>query len=282
MSYDLGMKMLSTWFLLLLLAGGVPAQLQVVPEHRPLAVFGGIDQNIAVQLRNIGGQAVESELRLVLLQTSTATAARSSEVPWKRLLVLPGQTVLEAAAVTFPAVRAETRFLVQWVAGPSNIVGRTEVLVYPTNLLAQLKAFAGDTPIGVFDPMNELKPLLRAVAVEFQNLQDTGTDKFLGRLAIFGPFPSATLNGNEPVGPIERLARKGTGIVWLQPPPEPRSKLQPSFYSVPFGSNAAIIVQPKVVQNLATEPQSQLNLIQLCGLALQPEAPQFPKLASHP
>lgn len=274
--------MLSTWLLLLLLAGEVQAQLQVVPEHRPLAVFGGINQNIIVQLRNPSGQAVESELRLVLLQTSVATAARSSEVTWKRLLVLPGQTVLETAAVTFPAVRAETRFFIQWVTGLSNSVGRTEVLVYPTNLLTQLKAFVGETPIGVFDPMNELKPLLRAVAVEYQDLQETGADRFLGRLAIFGPFPAATLDENELAGSIERLARKGTGIVWLQPPPKPRSKLQPSFYSVPFGSNAVIIVQAETVKNLATEPQSQLNLIQLCGLALQPEPPQFPTPASHP
>lgn len=276
------MKRIGTWLLLLLLVGEVQAQLQVVPAGRPQAVFGGMNQNVTVQLRNVGGQAVESELRLVLLQTSAATAMRSSEVPWKRLLVLPGQTVVEAAAVTFPAVRAETRFLVLWVAGPSNIVGRTEVLVYPKNLLAQLKAFVGDTPIGVFDPMNDLKPLLRAAAVEFQNLQEIGTDNFSGRLAVFGPFPGATLVGNELAGPIGRLARKGTGIVWLQPPPEPWSKLQPSFYSVPFGLNAVIIVQPELVQNLVAEPHSQLNLIQLCGLALQPESLQFSKLASHP
>jgi len=274
--------MLSTWLLLLLLAGEVSAQLQIVPERRPLAVFGGVNQSIAVQLRNEGGHSVESDLRLVLLQTSVATAVRSGELPWKRLQVLPGQTVLETVAVTFPAVRAETRFLIQWVEGASNIVGRTEVLVYPTNLLAQLKAFAGDAPVGLFDPMNELKPLLRAAAVEFENMQETGTDKFSGRLAIFGPFPDAKPDGNELAGPIERLARNGTVIVWLQPPPKPRSKLQPSFYSVPFGSNAVIIVQPEVVRNLATEPQSQLNLIQLCGQALQPESPPFPKFISHP
>jgi hypothetical protein len=48
------------------------------------------------------------------------------------LRVLPQQTVLESAQLEFPAVKTETKFLVQWI-GRNDVIGKMEVLVYPTN-----------------------------------------------------------------------------------------------------------------------------------------------------
>ncbi len=271
------MKTLSTWLLLLLLAGKVPAQLQVVPEHRPQALLGGINQNIAVQLRNIGGQAVESELRLVLLQTSMATAVRSGALPWKKLLVLPGQTVLESATVPFPAVRAETRFLLQWIEGRSNVIGVTELIVYPTNLLTELQSLAGGVALGVFDPADELKPLLRGLKIEFQDLQVSGTDKFAGRLAIFGPFAAKSQMRAERREDIRAVAKRGAAVVWLLPPLKDEARLKPSFYPVREGEGTVLVAAGDLVAQLAVRPEAQLNLVRLAREALHPTLLELPE-----
>ena len=277
MSYDMRMKNISTWLLILLLAREVQAQLQVVPEHRPQAVFGGMNHNIAVQFRNVGGQSLESDLRMVLLQTSTATAARSGEWPWKQLPVLPGQTVLDKATIPFPVVRAETRFLLQWIAGSSNVIGQTEVLVYPTNLLTQLKVLAGDEPLGVFDPADALKPLLRTQAVEYVDLLENGTDKFRGKLAVFGPFETKTQMRASLRDDIRALAKRGVAVVWLLPPPEKRASLKPSFYVVREAGGAVVVAEHSLVTQLAERPESQLNLLRLAGEALRPTPMNLPE-----
>ena len=64
-------------------------------------------------------------------------------VPWKTLEVLPGQTVVESAELNFPAVNAETRFVIQWLAGADRVLGVSDALVYPTNPLAQLLPLIG-------------------------------------------------------------------------------------------------------------------------------------------
>ena len=42
------------------------------------------------------------------------------EAAWKRLQVLPRQTVLESAQLNFPPVNAETLFLIQWIASSNR------------------------------------------------------------------------------------------------------------------------------------------------------------------
>jgi hypothetical protein len=271
------MKLASTWFLILLFVGGVQAQLQVVPDSRPQAVFGGVNQNIFVQLRNVGGQSVESELRLVLLQTSMATAARSSEVSWKRLQVLPGQTALESIRLDFPPVRAETRFLLQWIADGRNVIGQTEVLVYPTNLLTQLKALAGDELLGLFDPADALKPLLRTQAVEFVDLVEAGTDKFRGKLAVFGPFETKAQMRSSLRADVRALAKRGVAVVWLLPPPEKHQPLTPSFYVVRETDGAAVVAAHGLVAQLAVRPEAQLHLLGLAREALHPTLLDLPE-----
>jgi hypothetical protein len=277
MSYDLRMKKFSTWLLILLLAREVQAQLQVVPDCRPQAVFGGMNQNITVQFRNGGGQSLESDLRIVLLQTSTATAVRISEGSWKKLLVLPGQTVLEKATVPFPAVRGETRFLLQWLGSDSNVIGQTEVSVSPTNLLAHLKTLAGGEPLGVFDPADALKPLLRMQAMEFQDLLEDGTKKFRGKLAVFGPFETQAQMRASLREDIRALAKRGGAVVWLLPPPEKRAPLKPSFYALREGKGAVVVAHHDLVAQLAECPEAQLNLVRLAEEALQPTSLELPE-----
>ncbi len=280
--------LISTWFVI---AGCGPVaastQLVVLPHREPQQVFTGEARAISVVWQNAGDEATEAELRTRLFQATSATAVQLGEAPWKRLEVLPGQTVIESATLAFPAVKAETRFLVQWLAGTNTVLGTTDVLVYPTNLLAELQTLAGAEPVGVFDPDNQLKPLLKALAVDMLDLENSGIEDFAGNLAIFGPFKSKAQVRRDLARQIESLARKGAGVVWLQPPPEikpppaRRESPQPSFYTVPFGKGAVVVVQADMVAQLATSPQAQLNLIHFARLARNPAAPALPDLTQE-
>ena len=266
--------------LVLLLAALAPssalAQLQTLLDKEPQRVFAGEGRRITVVFHNPQGSAVDADLHTRLYQSSSATALPLGDVPWKKLQVLPGQTVLESATMTFPSVKAETRFLVKWLEGTNKVAGMTEVFVYPADLLKALKPLAGEEPLGVFDPQNQLKPLLKAVAVECQDLADTGLEDYHGKLAIVGPFQSKAQVPEETGDRIKKIARKGVAVVWIQPPPTARDRLQPSFYAVPENTNAVVVVQPALVSGLPDNPQAQLDLIYFCKMALAPEPLRLP------
>lgn len=308
------MNALPTWMLAAAaaFAGTVEAtaQLQVVASPEPQLVFAGPARKLSLIVSNAGNQTIVVALRARLVQTTSATAVTIGEQDCKKISVLPSQAVLESAAVDFPPVKAETRFLVQWLnvpnetrssgresapsdspanqgrlssAATTTIVGTTEVLVYPTNLLAEMKALAGeDQAVGVFDPGNVLKPLLKTVRVEVEDLEESGIASFRDKLAIIGPFNTREQMLRDLSERVEKLARKGAGIVWLQPPPASRAKLQPSFQTVPLGAGAVVIVQAQLVADLANSPQAQLNLLHFCRLAREPELATVSPLTNQP
>ena len=257
------------------------AQIGLVPDAEPQRVFAGEAKQVAVVWHNGGNQIYEGEIRTRMLQSSSATVVAVGEAPWKRLQVLPGQTVLESARLNFPAVKSATRFVVQWLED-TNVIGKTEVVVYPTNLLAELKPLAGGQPLGIFDPQNQLKPLLKNLKLDFTDLENIALKNFSGRLAIIGPFHSQAQMRDGLTNQIKLLLKKGASIVWLRPPPDKRDKLSPSFYAVTESTNAVVVVQPELVDNLADNSQSQLNLIYLCKLALHPEPAHLPDLTIQP
>jgi hypothetical protein len=280
------MKPLASLILLGLLgalAGTARGDLLVVSTGEPPRVFASTGQTFNVVWQNTGETAVSFNVRMRLLQTTSATVTTISERPWKKLDVLPGQTITECATLDLPEVKAETRFLIKWIEDTNRIFGTTELLVYPTNLLAELKPLAGaDQPVGVFDPGNVVKPLLQTVGVAFEDLEDSSIAEFRGKLALIGPCVSRDLLTGDFAERIEKLARKGAGVVWLQPPPAPRDKLQPSFRTVPIGAGAVVVVQPHLVAGLADDPQAQLNLVHFCRLAREPEPPRLPNFNPSP
>jgi hypothetical protein len=258
------------------------AQLQILPDAQPQRVFAGGARTVTATWHNAGDRTVEADIRTRIVQTSSATGIPLGDIPWKKLEMLPRQTVLENVQFEFPAVKAETTFLIQWLDATNHVLGRTKVLAYPTNLLAELKPLAGDESLGVFDPKNRLKPLLKNLKLEFADLANLDLEDFSGRLAIIGPFSTRAQMRDELANQIKALAKKGVAIVWLQPLPEKQDKLQPSFYSVSMNTNAVVVVQPELVADLADNPQSQLNLIYFCRLALHPHPPTLPDLTTRP
>jgi hypothetical protein len=252
------------------------AQLQVVPGPEAQRVFAGDGRTISVVFRNAEDKAVEADVRMRLYQVSSATVIPLGEMGWKRLQVLAGQTVLESARLDFPVVKAETRFLVQWLDGTNRVMGRTEVLVYPTNLLQELEPLAGGRPIGLFDPQDQLKPLLSQLGLEVEDLEEAGVSTFPGKLAILGPFGSRVQMAGDLADRVAALARKGCAVVWIQPSRERDRKLTPTFYAVPLGGGMVVVAQAQMVAGLADDPQAQLDLIRLAEYAVRRELPRLP------
>jgi hypothetical protein len=258
------------------------AQWQLLPDKEPQRVFAGAARKITLTWHNAGETAAAAEVRLRLFQTSSATAAPLAEKPWKKIEMLPGQTVLESASLDFPAVNAETRFLIQWLEDTNHVLGKTEVLVYPTNLLRELKTLMDEKILGVLDPNSELKPLLKQNGVEFLDLGETSLEDFQGKLAILGPFSSKTQIREGLAQAVGKIARQGVAVVWIQPPAGPKDMLKPSFYVVPEGRGAVVVVQPDLVAHAAESSQSQLNLLYFCKLALAPRMLSLPDFTTQP
>jgi hypothetical protein len=264
--------------LIMLFSGPLAAQAQLTvdPGAGPQRVFAGDRRNIAVVFHNASERAFEGTITTRLYQTASATAARLSDTPWKKLQILPGQTVLESAQLSFPEVKAETGFLVQWLENTQRVIGETEVLVYPHDLLKDLKLLLGDQPLGVFDPENQLKPLLESTAAEFVDLEDTGLENFHEKLAIIRPLDSKSQMQEGLAKQIGALAKKGVAVVWILEQPERCDVLTPSFYTVHEETGAVVVVQADLLAGLPESPQSQLNLIQFARLALHPKPSHLP------
>jgi hypothetical protein len=260
----------------------VAAPLEVVPDEAPQSIFGGLPQRVRVILHNPDSRTVETSASLRIFQTSSSTAAWLSEFPWKRLEVLAGQTIIESAGLSLPAVKSETPFLIQWVDESHRIIGRTEILVYPTNLLSALRPLAGGKPLGLFDPDNRLGPLLNSAGVEFEDLGARELSSFPGSLAILGPFQSAAQMKTGFQERVKKLAGKGATVVWLQPPAPRKSGLRAPFYSVRVGSGTVMIVDAQLCSGLADNPVAQLNLIRLTELAIRPQCPGLPQSFIQP
>jgi len=274
-----------TLLLLACLSPGVArAQLELITNTAPQCVFSGQGRSISATFHNAGGQDFKNQISTRISQASSATAVSLGERPWKVLQVLPGQTVLESAQLDFPMVKAETEFLVQWVQNSNSVIGKTEVLVYPTNLLHELKLLMDDNEdsLGVLDPHNQLKPSLHLSAIKFVDLGDTEMDSYHGKLALIGPSGPDDPPWRGLADRIAKLAQKGTPVVWIQLPPPKRGKIWPSFYLVPENTNAVVVVQPDLVSNLPDSPRSQLNLLHFCRLALNPPRPALPDLSPNP
>jgi hypothetical protein len=256
-------------------------QLQLVPAADRECVFAGNARTIPVEFCNSSGQYFTGNMRIRIYQTSSATAVLISDAPWKNLEVPANETVLDAAALGFPLVKAKTKFLVQWLENTDRVIGTTDVMVYPTNLFQMLTPLDKDD-FGIFDPNDRLKPLLRGAGIRFLDLGEMNLTNFTGKLVVIGPFDSKAQEPDDLAKRILAIAKKNVAGVWLQPPFDKNDQIKPSYYSVQKGRIAVVVAQSGLVSNLADNPQSQLNLIYFCNLALHPQPATLPDLTPQP
>jgi hypothetical protein len=245
------------------------AQLEWIPEDAPQVVFAGEGRKIRVTFNNPAGKTVEVQFRTRLLQASSATAMPLGQAqPWKKLKVLAGQTIIESAPVTFPAVKAGTRFLVQWLDEQGKVLGPTEVAVHPPGLLTELKTLAGEGSMGVFDPRDQLKPLLKQWNVDFEDLEQTGWEDFNGRLALVGPMPPLQAPPDL-AKRVKSLAKTGRAVVWIQLASRPAEDSEFPAYLIRDGEGTVVLARSKTFSDLAENPRAQLQLVHLASLAMR-------------
>ena len=245
------------WFFALIWPLSAVAQIRLIEEPQSQTVFAGTGQTVCVELRNVGDALVEKDVELRLFQISVGSVVpiRASR-PWKRIRMLPHQTILENVPVDFPAIRAASRFRIE-LSG----VGSMTVIAYPPDLLKRLDQLAGDLPLALFDPDRHLKPALKQANVHVADFETDPTDS---KLAIVW-----SNDRNLPEAVKSRVTR-GMSAVWI------RSSVVPTSYAVHLGNGVVVLTPPCLLNDLADSPSSQLTLIRDAELALQPELLRLP------
>jgi hypothetical protein len=255
-------------------AGG----LEIVASGNSIqCVFGGARCAVSVLVYNRRQAEIVAQLHLRLYQASSATVAPFTEITWKELHVLRGQTLLEEFSIDLPAVRGETSFIVQCLDEGNRIIGTVPLLVYPAGLLENLKTMGDNKAVGVFDPQSALRPSLQAASVDIVDFEPNVMRAFTGRLAILAPRDVRSQNSALMFDDAMALAKRGVGVVLLWPAPQVTGAIRPSFRILPRLPGCVVVAQAELVRDLATRPQAQLNLLQLCRAALNPALFDLPE-----
>jgi hypothetical protein len=270
------MQMLPKWIIGLQLFIALPllAEVELVRDSGMQFVFSGPARQIQVQFENKSSSNSAVNVGARQYQATSATAVPTGGLkPWKKIEVLAGQKVMEARAFDFPEVKAATRFVIRWIAETNRVLGNSEVMAFPTNLLAGLRPYAQGEPIGVFDPDDRVSTLLKNLTLEIEDLTQSEPETFSGKFAIvWGGSKASDLRTK-----VESLAKKSKIVVWVIP--TPKSALlnhEPAMYSVRREGSTIIILQSRLVTDLQSNPQAQLNLLRGAQLAAKPELLDLP------
>lgn len=266
-------RLFLAWLALVLALPAVCARaVEVLPSSRPQQVFAGGLRAVEVRLRNAATAPERVDLRVLLLQLTSATAAQVGGVrAWKSFTILPGQTVVESAAIEFPPVRVSTRFAARWLGVDNRLLGVTEIWAHPDNLLNQLKLLAGGQPVGLFDERGQLRAALVARGIAITELPSAGhwTD-FHGRLALVIARPE-TNQGESPLAPVALArAKEGLAVVWFQTAPTISPPVPPFAERMRVGRGTVLLAPASLLDGLADSPAAQLALVRLAELVLSP------------
>ena len=105
-------------------------QLQLVAGPEPQVVFAGSNRCVNLCWRNLTSSVNETDIQSRIMQLTSATAVCVDEAPWKKLQVLPGQTVLKPQLWIF---RRCGRRRVFWLSGlraaPTSSARRRSLLI---------------------------------------------------------------------------------------------------------------------------------------------------------
>jgi len=233
-------------------------------------LFGGGTRSLEIAFENTTAKPIETDVRTRLFQVAQGTTIPLGDIrAWKKLQVGGRQTVIEPTPVELPDVRSESRFLLQWIDAEAKVLGSIQMFAYPTNVLRELGTFCEKKPLGVLDPADDLKPVLKALRIEFEDLEARGLAYYDGPLAILGPFRERTQMPETLPKTIQDKVEKGTTIVWIQP--QTVRGLEPTTRFINRGAAVVAITDAPHASGFAQSAEAQLNLLQLVRLAMKPE-----------
>ncbi|MEN9572691.1 MAG: hypothetical protein RL514_546 [Verrucomicrobiota bacterium] len=242
--------------------------LEVLRPSEPQHVFADGARAVEVRFHNATAETARVEVRLQLLQLTSATAAPVGGVrAWKTLTVLPGQTVVESAPVAFPSVRVATRFAARWLGAGGNVLGVTEVWAHPDDCFEQLKNLLGEQPIGVQEHDGGLRATLTARGLTVVALNSAVSwEEFRGRLA----FRVSDRDSAQDESAFLTAAKAGLAVVWLQTTPTTSPPAAPVAERERHGRGSLVVAPAALLAHLDHSVTAQLTLLRLAELALKP------------
>lgn len=249
--------------------GQAQPSIQVLPADTPLCFFAGETVPVSLKLRNNGTNSETLDLGVKISQAASRVVMPIGTHSVKALTLLPGQTVLETAAVTLPEVRAETTFVLQWLRGTNVVIGVTKLTASPRGALAELEQLGAGKPIALIDPDNFVREVLGVAGVETVDLDPEQPTGLGSRLAIFCPGNSNPEFSKNLAHGAQSLVNDGVGVVWICPPGVNRQALAPSIeVTRGRGEHVLILAERGLLWDLAASPCAQKRLVQMARIAL--------------
>jgi len=255
------------------------AQIECPSVTLPLLVFGGAARPVEWRACNAGTEERTVNLHFRLWQASSSTGMPVGELRnAKSVRILSGQTVIETVPVEFPAVQKATDFVVRWTEAGGKALSATRVLLLPADFLKQFSALTAGEPVVVFDPEQELGPLLERQGVAHVDLSDAPQAEAAHRLAVVGPFSYSSKETRSRPLELETLAKHYRAVVWVEAPSSRGSGPGSALRVIVRNGRTVVVVPSAHVSNLSESAAAQWQLVQAATFALEPQLAEPAKL----
>jgi hypothetical protein len=269
LSPTIGMALILT----LSTAAAAQAPIEFPPDGSTSVVFGGKPQTLEVRVRHpssAGAAPVSDRTEFAicfrLFQEASGVAAPLGPArAWKRLSILPGQTLIEKASVEFPAVKHVSNGLVRWETEDGNGLGSTRVRVVPTNLLTELKTLTSGGSMGVVDASTAMTALFEGAGLSVEDLADLPRPQE-AQVILVMPGELAETQPALLARRVRSWVESGRTVVWF--------KLDLSGWTGPWaerhlGQGSLVTAEAGMVERLDTA-EAQWRLVNLMRWACRP------------
>lgn len=246
-------------------------QAALVPNQKSPALFPGPNQFTMVWT-NKGPEQIDIELVGKIFQFGGAIAVVLPLEIKTKLQLFPNQTALVPASFNAPEVRGKTTLLIQWHAA-SEIIGKTELVVFPRDFLHELELLAGETPLALVTSDETLKTAFKTAKTKFDALEKNELADYKGKVVIFKDPAMRPDALNRTLIPV---ATRGATVVSIIPTADDNTVPRPAYFATPQGRGIIIFVQEQFIENFDSNPESQSRLVELFKMAAKPGRPGLP------
>lgn len=245
------------------------AELKVL-EGEEAFVFAGEAGRVRVLVANGGGEMREG-LGYRLFQASSATLAPVGErEEMEEVSFPPGQTVAVEIPVVAPEARAITSYLVKLYKGEEEI-GAVRFRGCPEKLLEGLEKLSG--AVALFEPESSWANVFEQQEVPFVDATHSDIKSFEGKLLVARlPNPDAEEQWKSF---LPDLPPQASILLLVSPGVTGAELLAPIKFGQKAGQRVAV-VQDWFLPALAESPLSQLRLLRVAELLLDPASVKFP------
>lgn len=240
-------------------------QAELVPNQKVRDVFAGPNE-LTLLWTNKGTEQINVELIGKVFQAGGNIAIVLPLEIKTKLQLFPNQTALVPASIVAPDVRGKTTLLVQWHAG-SEVIGTTELTVFPRDILHELELLAGETPMAVVTCDDIFRNAFKIAKAKFHALERNDAGDYKGKLMI---VKDASLSIESLHTTLSPAAVRGATVVCILPDGDEKTPLRPTFFATQHGRGVIVFVQDQFIENFDINPESQSRLADICRLATKP------------